>query len=86
MKKIIITTIFLAISLFTFAQSNYYWSAGKKHYLKEEPSAFIVNFADKDKLQDVQKELQSKQDIEYVTSIKDNLGLIISREMACQIF
>ncbi|MBE9481330.1 MAG: hypothetical protein IMY69_06510, partial [Bacteroidetes bacterium] len=80
MKRIIITTIFLAISLFTFAQSNYYWSAGKKHYLKENPSVFIVKFADKEKMPDVQKELQSKQDIEYVTSIKDNLGMIVSRD------
>lgn len=80
MKKTIFTTIFLAISLFTFAQNNYYWSVGKKHYLKEKPSVFIVNFADKEKLQDVQKELQSEQDIEYAISIKDNLGLIITRE------
>lgn len=80
MKKIIITTMFLAIGIFSFAQSNYYWSAGKKHYLKEKPSAFVVKFADKDIIQDVQKELQSEQDIEYATSIKENLGLIISRE------
>ena len=74
------------ISIAVFAQNDYYWSGGIKHYLKEESGVYIVKFTSKEKIQDIKKNLQSKQDIEYVTSIKDNLGLIISREMACQIF
>ncbi len=78
MKRIIITTIFLSISIFTFAQSNYYWSAGKKHYLKENPAVFIVKFSGTESFQDAQKELQKNQGIQYVTPLKNNLGIIIA--------
>lgn len=39
-----------------------------------------MKFTGKEKTEDVQKKLQSKQDIEYVTSIKDDLGIIIAKE------
>lgn len=77
MKRIIITTIFLSISIFTFAQSNYYWSAGKKHYLKENPTVFIVKFSGTESFQDAQKELQKNQGIQYVTPLKNDLGIVI---------
>ena len=78
MKKIVITTIFLSISIFTFTQSNYYWSANKKHYLKENPAVFIVKFSGTVRFQDAQKELQKNQGIQYVAPLKNNLGIIIA--------
>ena len=78
MKKTIITTFLLAISIFAFTQSNYYWSAGKKHYLKENPAVFIVKFSGTEKLQDAQKELQKRQGIQSVIFLKNDLGIIIA--------
>jgi serine protease len=80
MKKLFIFIAITAISIVAFAQNNYFWSASKKHYLEEEPGVYIVQFTSKEKTEDIKKNLRSKQDIKYVTSIKDNLGLIISRE------
>jgi len=80
MKKLFITLAIIAITIVAFAQNNYYWSAGIKHYLKEEPGVFIVKFTGKEKTEDIIKNLQRKQDIEYVTSIKDDLGIIIAKE------
>lgn len=80
MKKLFITLAIATISIAVFAQNDYYWSADIKHYLEEEPGIFIVKFTGKEKTEDIIKNLQKKQDIEYVTSIKDNLGLIVSRE------
>jgi len=70
----------LVISIVVFAQNNYYWSAGIKHFLEEEPGVFIVKFTGEDKTEDIIKNLQNKQDIEYVTSIKDDLGIIVAGE------
>jgi len=80
MKKLFITLAIIAITIVAFAQNNYYWSAGIKHYLKEEPGVFIVKFTGKEITEDIIKNLQSKQDIEYVASIKDDLGIIIAEE------
>jgi len=77
MKRIFVSLAIIAITIVAFAQNNYYWSAGIKHYLKEKPGVFIVKFAGKEK---IIKNLQRKQDIEYVTSIKDDLGIIIAKE------
>jgi len=80
MKRIFVSLAIIAITIVAFAQNNYYWSAGIKHYLKEEPGVFIVKFTGKEITEDIIKNLQSKQDIEYVTSIKDDLGIIIAKE------
>ena len=42
MKKINLTIIILLLASFVFAQSDYYWSADKKHYLKLHDNAFVV--------------------------------------------
>ena len=80
MKKLFITLAIATISIAVFAQNDYYWSVGIKHYLKEEPGVYIVKFTGKEKTEDIINNLQKKQDIEYVTYIKDNLGLIFARE------
>jgi hypothetical protein len=78
-KKVIFTTILMAMSIIAFAQNNYYWSAGKKIYLKENPDVFIVKFSDttKDIGQSVQN-LRNKKEIRYMTPIKNSLGIIIA--------
>ena len=81
MKKTIFTLIFLTIGILIFAQADYYWSASIKHYLKEKPGVFIVKLTGKEKTEDIIKNLQRKQDIEYVTSIKNDLGIIIARRV-----
>ena len=78
MKRIIITIIFLSISIFTFTQSNYYWSANKKHYLNENSAVFIVKFSGTERFQDAQKKLQKSQGIQYVAPLKNNLGIIVA--------
>ena len=78
MKKLFITLAIAFISIVVFAQNDYYWSAGKKHYLKKEPGTFIVKFTGKEKIQDVQKELQKRQGIQSVTFLKNDLGIIIA--------
>ena len=79
MKKAIFLTILIVISIITFAQNNYYWSAGKKIYLKENPDIFIVKFSvtTKDVGQSVQN-LRNKKEIRYVTPIKNSLGIIVA--------
>ena len=77
MKKLFITLAIASISIVVFAQNDYYWSAGKKHYLKKEPGTFIVKFTGKEKIQDVKMNLLGKQGIKYIAPIKDNLGIII---------
>jgi len=66
MKRIFVSLAIIAITIVAFAQNNYYWSAGIKHYLKEKPGVFIVKFTGKEKTEDIIKNLQRKQDIEYV--------------------
>lgn len=79
MKRITLISLSIFICAITFAQNNYYWSAGKKHYLKENPDMFIVKFSGTDKVR-VQNflTLQNNKEIRYLTLIKDNLGIIVA--------
>ena len=79
MKRIFLISLSIFISTITFAQNNYYWSAGKKHYLKADTGMFIVKFSGtgRTRLQNI-RSLQNKKEIRYVTPIKDNLGIIIA--------
>ncbi len=79
MKKVIFATILIVISIISFAQNNYYWSAGKKIYLKENPNVFIVKFSDTTKnIEQSVQYLRNKKEIKYVTPIRNNLGIIIA--------
>ncbi len=42
MKRTLLTIATICIVTFTYGQNEYYWSAGKKHYLKKEVGSFIV--------------------------------------------
>ena len=79
MKRIIFITIFITISIFSFAQNDYYWSAGKKHYLTEDTNIFIVKFVGETKnVEQKIQSLRSVKEIKHVTSIKDNLGIVVA--------
>ena len=71
MKKIVLATVFFAISLLSFAQNNYYWSGGKKHYLKEDPNVFIVKFTGTTK--------NIEQNVQAYTGIENTMPNLTAR-------
>ena len=79
MKRIFLISLSILICAVTFAQNNYYWSAGKKHYLKADTGMYIVKFSGtgSTRMQNI-RALQNNKKIRYVTPIKDNLGIIIA--------
>ena len=42
MRQVTLLTYFSLFALFVNGQNDYYWSSGKKHYLKPQNDAFII--------------------------------------------
>ncbi|GAB1450665.1 hypothetical protein MASR2M47_07210 [Draconibacterium sp.] len=54
MKKITLTLIVILFTSFVYAQNDYYWSAGKKHYLKQQAHAFVVKIHEESAFENLQ--------------------------------
>ncbi len=75
MKKIMIllALVHAANINITIAQSDYYWSAGKKHFLQEMPNSYIVKFNDTISIQQIKSNIKNRNIMLY--EIKDMLGI-----------
>lgn len=72
--------IFLCASIILSAQNNYYWSAGKKHFLKENSTVMIVRFTEKESFKNIKQKLEGDQIIRHISRMGEGLGKVFSRE------
>jgi hypothetical protein len=80
MKKINLTLIVIFLTSFVYAQNDYYWSAGKKHYLKKEANAFVVKLQKEFDFENSQK-IKSERNLKELTRMKSDLGIAISNDI-----
>ena len=76
MKKINLTLIVILLTLFVYAQDNYYWSAGKKHFLKQQSHSFVVKLQDELDFGNAQK-IKNDRKLNELTRMKKNLGIVV---------
>lgn len=79
MKKINLTFIIILLASFVFAQNDYYWSAGKKHYLKPHDNVFVVKMQKELTLENAQK-IKGEQNLKEITKMKRNLGIVVGND------
>lgn len=77
MKKILLTLIVILLTSFVYAQNDYYWSAGKRHYLKQQANAFVVKLQKELTFEKAQK-MKSDRNLKELTRMKRNLGIVIT--------
>jgi hypothetical protein len=75
MKKINLTLIVLLFTSFVYAQNDYYWSAGKKHYLKQQAHTFVVKLQEEPTFENLQK-IKGDRNFKELTKMKRNLGVV----------
>lgn len=77
MKRIFITIAFVLFSvLVTLSQNHYYWSGGKKLYLKESTTKYIIEPLYNDDLS--MDKLIKNENVKQVGSLKGKLKLVIT--------
>jgi hypothetical protein len=75
MKRIFLTTAFVLFSvLVTLSQNHYYWSGGKKLYLKESTTKYIIESSDNDVLS--MDKLIKNENVKQVGNLKGKLKLV----------
>ncbi len=80
MKRINLTLIVIFLTSFAYAQNDYYWSAGKKHYLKQQTNAFVVKLQKEFDFENSQK-IKSERNLKELTRMKSDLGIAISNDI-----
>ncbi len=80
MKKINLTLIVIFLTSFVYAQSSYYWSAGKKHYLKKQSDTYVVKLEKEQSFEDAVETLESKRSIEKLIKIKQDIGIVFAED------
>ncbi|MDP3916077.1 MAG: S8 family serine peptidase [Bacteroidota bacterium] len=80
MKKINLTLIVIFLTSFVYAQNDYYWSAGKKHYLKQQTNAFVVKLQKEFDFENSQN-IKSERNLKELTRMKSDLGIAISNDI-----
>lgn len=80
MKRINLTLIVIFLTSFVYAQNDYYWSAGKKHYLKQQTNAFVVKLQKEFDFENSQK-IKSERNLKELTRMKSDLGIAISNDI-----
>ncbi len=76
MKKITLTLIVILFTSFVYAQNDYYWSAGKKHYLKQQAHAFVVKIHEELAFENLQK-IKGDRNFKELTKMKSTLGIVV---------
>lgn len=77
MKRIFITTALVLFStLITLSQNHYYWSGGKKLYLKESTTKYIVESSYNDIL--TMDKLSRSENVTQVGNLKGKLKLVFT--------
>lgn len=76
MKKLFLLLLLLTVSIITCAQDNYYWSAGKKNYIRVDTGVFVVKYKQNFKISNVKAALLGKYGIKNITPFRNNLGII----------
>lgn len=76
-KKINLTLIAILFTSFVYAENDYYWSAGKKHYLKQQTNAYVVKLAKELDFDNAQK-IKSDRNFKELTRMKRHLGIVIA--------
>lgn len=76
MKKTLLQLLFLSLSIITFAQNNYYWSAGRKNYIQEDTGVFVIKYRQNVKIENVRASLLGKLGIRHITSLRNNVGIL----------
>jgi subtilisin family serine protease len=79
MKKINLTIIVILFVSFVYAQNDYYWSADKKHYLKQQTNAFVVKLYKELSFDSAQK-IKSDRNFKEVTKMKRDLGIVVPND------
>ncbi|MCF8360916.1 MAG: S8 family serine peptidase [Prolixibacteraceae bacterium] len=79
MKKINLTLIVILFTSFVYAQNDYYWSAGKKHFLKQQTNAFVVKLQEELTFDNARK-IKSDRNLKELTIMKRNLGIIVAND------
>ena len=79
MKRINLTLIAILFASFVFAQNDYYWSAGKKHFLKQQANSFVVKLQEEQTFDNAQK-IKSDRNFKELTRMKRNLGIVVAND------
>ncbi|MFV0376825.1 MAG: hypothetical protein ACK5JD_05920 [Mangrovibacterium sp.] len=75
MKRIFITTAFVLVSaIVALSQNHYYWSGGKKLYLKENTAKYIIASSYNDVL--AMDKLSRSENVTKIDNIKGKLQLL----------
>ena len=76
MKKLFLLLLLFTVSIIACAQENYYWSAGKKNYIRVNTGVFVVKYKQNSKITNVKASLLGKFGIKHISSLRSNLGII----------
>ena len=76
MKRLYLTLIVILLASFVYAQNNYYWSNGKKHYLKPELKKIIVKLKNEQSFENTVAKFERDKNIKKISKIKRDIGIV----------
>jgi len=72
-------TLTLVVS-FVYAQNDYYWSAGKKHFITPQAGVFIIKLEQEVSFPSAIDNLKSDGKIKSLTKVKRDIGIVFTKD------
>jgi subtilisin family serine protease len=78
MRQVTLLTYFSLFALFVNGQNDYYWSSGKKHYLKPKNDVFIIKIDQESDFQRTIDNFKYDNKVRKIVKLKNNIGIVIT--------